>query len=226
MQPESFTDETLQPDESKPEDTIQPELQVANEESRPTTILSWMKNFPISYYAIGSLILLLLLAVICLGELGYWAYTLNNNLTATQQQLESLQEKHTALQANHDALKAENEKLSIDLAQANADLEKNKEGFALSKLELNKKSKSMRDAADRIALLKKMILPLINNDVGVSSEDEATAIFLDWIQSMEDINDPILDAKFKNLITSISNGNPNDAEFFTYLLESIEADLK
>jgi hypothetical protein len=71
-----------------------------------------------------------------------------------------------------------------------------------------------------------MLNPFIGDGDSVTNEEEATAFFLDWIQSIEDVNDPTLKEKFEDFLTSLAKGDPNEAEFFTYLLQTIEADLK
>ncbi len=71
----------------------------------------------------------LLLFFIAAG-LGYWAYTLNTQLTATQQQLNTLQTEHTQLKADYETLQADNGKLTTELTQTKADLEKNKSTLA------------------------------------------------------------------------------------------------
>ncbi len=226
MQPESFNDETLQANDPKPEDIRQSESQVVNEDVRSTTILSRMKTFPISFYAIGSLILLLVMAVICLGGLGYWGYTLGNDLTATRQQLAKLQENYDSLLAQDQKLSADLVDVKAELADTQLELDATKTELATSSQELNKKNKSMKDAAARLVVLKKMLAPFIGDDNSVTNEEEATAFFLDWVQSIEDVNDPALKAKFEDFLMSLANGNTSNSEFFTYLLQTIEADLK
>ena len=233
MQPESFNNETLQPNEPKPDDITQPESQVVNEDVRSTTLLSRMRTFPISFYAISSLILLLVMAVICLGGLGYWAYTLNNNLTETQQQLAALQGKYDSLESENNKLttdlaksNADLAQSNADLAQSNADLEKTKKELAASQKELNAKTKSMKDAALRFTVLRKSLIPLTQTENGMASEEEFTAFFSDWIQSIEDVHDPILQSKFEDMVDTILAGKSGDGSFIEYLLDSIEKDLK
>lgn len=63
--------------------------------------------------------------------LGYWAYTLNSSLIATQQQLAELQSDHTKLQS-------ENENLTAELAQVKADLEESSKDLTNTQTKLEK----------------------------------------------------------------------------------------
>jgi len=226
MQPESFNKETFQPDEPKPDDIRQPESQITNEDVRSTTILSRIKTFPISYYAIGSLILLLVIAVICLGGLGYWGYTLENDLTATRQQFAALQGKYASLESENNKLSTDLAQSNADLAQSNADLEKTKKELAASQKELNAKTKSIKDAVLRFTVLRKSLIPLTQPENDMASEKEFIAFFSDWIQSIEDVHDPILQSKFEDMVDAILAGKSGDGSFIVYLLDSIENDLK
>lgn len=226
MQPESLDKETLQPDEPKPEEIIQSELQAVNEEIQPTAAFSWTKKLPTSYYAIGSLILLLLMAIICLGGLGYWGYTLGNDLTATRQQLAALQGKYDLLESENNKLSTDLAQSNADLAQSNADLEKIKKELASSQKELSAKTKSMKDAMLRFTVLRKSLIPLTQTENNMESEEEFIAFFSDWIQSIEDVHDPILQSKFEDMVDAILAGKSGDGSFIEYLLDSIEKDLK
>ena len=55
---------------------------------------------------------------------GYWAYTLNTELTATQQQYSALQTEYDKLTSGHTALTLEHEKVNTELSQTKTDLEK------------------------------------------------------------------------------------------------------
>jgi uncharacterized protein HemX len=78
-------------------------------------------KFNIAVIGLTFLVFLLFLAV---GWTGYWAYTLNTELTTTQGQFAALQAEHSKLQTDYTALTSENEKLNADLTQSQADLEK------------------------------------------------------------------------------------------------------
>lgn len=62
------------------------------------------------------------LIVAVIAWVGYWAYQLSNNLTATQQQLSALQAAHEKLQADYTTLTADNAKLNEELTKAQSDL--------------------------------------------------------------------------------------------------------
>lgn len=73
--------------------------------------------------AIG-LVSLLFVLLLGLGWMGYWAYTLNAELTSSRQQLAALRSSHDQLQAEYTTLDSENEKLNVELSQSKTDLDK------------------------------------------------------------------------------------------------------
>ena len=82
-----------------------------------------------------------------LGWVGYWAYTLNNELVTTQGQLAALQAEHSKLQTDYAALTGENEKLNADLNQSKADLEKANTELTSAQEDLSK-SKAKNEKLD------------------------------------------------------------------------------
>ena len=75
---------------------------------------------------VGSIILgiLVVLLLVAVAGLGYWAYTLNTDLIATQGELTSLQAEHEQLKTDLASAQSDNDQLTADLNQAKADLEK------------------------------------------------------------------------------------------------------
>jgi len=218
MQPESPTNEIQQPESTNPDGAIHVEAPVTDMNIHPVTTFPEKKNF-LSKLLIGGLVLFLVSVMLVAGGLGYWAYTLNTGLTKANEQL-------AALQGKYDSLESENSKLATDLAQSNADLEKTKQELADSQEELNAKTKSMKDAALRFTVLRKSLIPLTETEDGVASEDEFIAFFSDWIQSIEDVHDPVLLSKFEDMVDAMLAGKSGDGSFLEYLLNSIENDLK
>jgi cell division protein FtsB len=78
-------------------------------------------KFNIAVLGLSFLVFLLLLSF---GWVGYWAYTLNTELAASQGQVTALQAKYDKLQADYTALMGENENLNAELTQSKANLEK------------------------------------------------------------------------------------------------------
>ena len=75
-------------------------------------------------FAVLGLSILVFLLLLSFGWVGYWAYTLNTELTASQGQLTALQANYDKLQTDYTALTSENEKLNADLIQSRAELDK------------------------------------------------------------------------------------------------------
>jgi cell division protein FtsB len=145
----AITGETMQPDllsaqreEVQPEAVSPQELTQAESRSMPVPesappepdpVDETVKSIPSSAkekrrlklnIAVIGLSLLLFLLLLSFGWVGYWAYTLNTELTASQGQLMALQANYDKLQADYTALTSENEKLNAELTQSKANLEK------------------------------------------------------------------------------------------------------
>lgn len=75
--------------------------------------------------------LFLFLALTSAVGLVFWAYQLNSNLTAKQQEL-------AELQADYDQLKKDHEKQTADLGQANSELDKVKQDLSTAQADLEK----------------------------------------------------------------------------------------
>jgi cell division protein FtsB len=88
-------------------------------------------------FAVIGLLLLLFLLLLSFGWVGYWAYTLNTELTASQGQLTALQANYDKLQTDYTALTSENEKLNAELTQSKSDLEKANSDLATVRSDLS-----------------------------------------------------------------------------------------
>ena len=88
--------------------------------------------------AVIGLSLLVVLLFLAFGWVGYWAYTLNTELTTTQGQLAALQAEHAKLQTNYAALTSDNEKLNAELTQSKADLEQANTDLTTAQADLSK----------------------------------------------------------------------------------------
>lgn len=152
MQPDllSAQREEEQPDAVSPQELTQAEsLSMPMSEStlqEPDPVAETVKSIPsptkekkhskLNFAVIG-LSLLLFLLLLSFGWVGYWAYTLNNELTASQGQLTALQAKYDKLQADYTALTSEHEKLNAELTQSKADLEKTNTDLATARGDLS-----------------------------------------------------------------------------------------
>ena len=145
-QPEPFFSEDLPQSESLPITEVAPlESAPADEAaSLAPTVSRKRAKLNIAAIALSFLVFVLLLAF---AWVGYWAYTLNNQLTATQGQLTALQAEQGKLQAEYTTLKSENEKLNADLGQSRADLEKANTDLTAARADLSK-SKDQEDRLD------------------------------------------------------------------------------
>ena len=113
------------------EDSMQPESFSPQEAEQPVTSL--IQEAKPSRINLTTIILAVFL-VIFLGAtagLGYWAYTLNSSLIATQQQLAEVQSDHAKLQSG-------NENLTTELAQVKADLEESNKDLTNTQTKLEK----------------------------------------------------------------------------------------
>jgi len=145
--PESLPPQDLPPSESLSAPEIaQPEpipVQAVDAKSAPPP---QKKRAKLNIVAIG-LVFLVFLLFLSLGWVGYWTYTLNNELTTTHGQLAALQAEHSKLQTDYATLTSENETLNANLTQSKADLEKANAELATAQADLSK-SKEKNEKLD------------------------------------------------------------------------------
>ena len=113
------------------EDSMQPESFSPQEAEQPVTSL--IQETKPSRRNLTTIILAVFLVIIlgAAAGLGYWAYTLNSSLIATQQQLAEVQSDHAKLQSG-------NENLTTELAQVKTDLEKSSKDLTNTQTKLEK----------------------------------------------------------------------------------------
>lgn len=98
---------------------------------------------------VGFLIVVLFAAF---AWVGYWAYTLDSELTSTQQRLTSLQAEHAKLTSEYAALTGKHEKLNAELTQTEADLGKANTDLTTAQAELDKSKKQIQDLESKIEM--------------------------------------------------------------------------
>ena len=137
--PESLPPQDLTPSESiSAPEIAQPEsVSVAEAVDAKPALPPQKKRARLNIAVIG-LTFLVFLLFLAFGWVGYWAYTLNTELTTTQGQLAALQAEHGKLQTDYIVLTSENEKLNADLTQSKADLEKANADVATAQSDLSK----------------------------------------------------------------------------------------
>jgi hypothetical protein len=142
-QPEALSPQDLTPSEplSTPEAAPLEPTPVVEAVAPQPALPAEKKHSKLNFAAI-SLALLAFLLLLGFGWVGYWAYTLNTELTTTQGQLAALQADHAKLQAEYTTLKSENGKLNTDLTQSKTNLEKANTDLAATQADL-KKSKDL-----------------------------------------------------------------------------------
>lgn len=139
--------------------------------SAPTTRKH--SSWKLAAIGLASLLFLLLLG---LGGMGYWAYTLNTDLTSTRQQLTALQSSHDQLQAKYTTLDSENEKLNVEVGQFKTDLDKANSNLknAQAKLDTSEaQNKSLNAQIDTAGDLAEILY------VVATSEDDADILKID-----------------------------------------------
>ena len=137
--PESLPPQDLTPSEllSAPE-IAQPEPISVGEAADAKPALSPQKKRAKLNIAVIALTFLVFLLFLAFGWVGYWAYTLNTELTTAQGQLAALQAEHGKLQTDYTALTSENEKLNADLTQSKTEGEKANTDLAAAQADLSK----------------------------------------------------------------------------------------
>jgi uncharacterized protein HemX len=104
-----------------------------------------------------TLAFLVFVLFLALGWVGYWAFTLNTELTTTHAQFAALQAEHSQLQKDFAALTSDHEKLNADLTQSKTDLEKTNADLTTAQADLSEsqekaeKLEAKIDTADSLA---------------------------------------------------------------------------
>ena len=201
------------PEENQPGSLSAPDEQKPLQS--PVREVNAQKRGPIT----GILVIFLVILLVAVAGLGFWAYQLNSNLVATQQQLTTLQNDYADLQSEHATLKSDHEKLTTDLSQANTDLEKSNGDLTTAQADLQKSQDQNKGLNTRVDLASKKaeVLYAIAN---VSNAAEFLAIDA-LVKSTRD--DQLL-AQWNNFVAAPSaEGSGN---LILYLIGSIRDSLK
>lgn len=161
MQPDPFSPppEEKQPEPVSPVQGAQPApspvpvQQVPRPQPAPVPVKKPSRAGGIAAIILGIFVVILL--VISAG-LGFWAYSLNTKLTATQQQLSALQAEHTKLQSDHTTLVSDHEKTTNDLTQTKSDLEKANADLATAQADLKTAQDQNQTLSDKISKASKL----------------------------------------------------------------------
>ena len=217
MQPEPLAqNETPQPESTAPDEVIQSKTP-PTQEGKPA------KKLNVAAIVLGVLAFILLLGA---AGLGYMAYTLNTQLTATrqelsttQQELTALQESHNQLQAEHSSLKSDHEKVTADLNQTKTDLDKSNTELAATQTSLKSSQDQNTELSDKIDLARK------NAEILYAFSTVKGASDLMKIDSLiRATNDKQMLAKWDTFTSSPST--ESSVDFILYLMSSISDTLK
>jgi septal ring factor EnvC (AmiA/AmiB activator) len=150
---------------------------------------------------------------------GYWAYTLNNELNAAKQQLTALEAEHTKLQADYVALTNENEKLNDDLTQSRADLETSNTDLTSTRADLSKSKQNEEKLQTRIDSAGQLMEILY---VMTTSDHESDILKVDRL---------VTESRDQELLKQWDNFTESPSEdaitaFFEYMVSEIRNHLK
>lgn len=204
MQPESVD----QPEVTNPEGSAHADAPVKDAVVQPAPSQPGKKKSSPAKFLIGFLIFILLIGV---AGLGYWGYTLNNDLTAAQSRLAELQGKH-------DELQADNEKLTSEIAQTKADIEKAQDDTKSARSDLTNAQNKAKIVTERLTTTSKYMA--IVDSIFVK-EDNDIVITIEVAL----INDTELTGLFETIIKKGAT-TENFNAFINYVFETIAANLK
>jgi septal ring factor EnvC (AmiA/AmiB activator) len=173
------------------------------------------KKRSVNVFGISMTVVSLLLLCVSAG-LGYYAYTLNTNLTNTTNALAALQAEHDKLKADYATLQGDNSKLNSDIAALQSELDATKNDLATAQTDL-------QAAKDQTAALQTKIeaaLRRLDVLVGWWVEDKTE-------KGVEADIRATRDTKLLDLFqTYLSSSNFNDFDrWLSYLIESIVNEL-
>lgn len=150
--------------------------------------------------------------------LGFWAYKLNTQLTATQGELAALQADYGKLKADFANLQSENEKVNANLTQTKADLEKANTELATTQDSLKTAQGQYTDLSakvDKAAKYADVLNTLVKMDQSGLLKIES---------KIDAANDSGLDAVWNKFKNSPSGDTMSDV--LVYLTSAIEDSLK
>lgn len=165
------------------------------------------------------LAIFLVVLLIVVAGLGFWAYQLNSNLIDTQQQLTALQGEHTELQADYTKLKGDNEKLTGDLGQSKADLEKTSGDLTTAQAELKKSQDQNKGLQTKTTSASKKAEILYAFSVGSTAKD---ILAIDTM--IKATNDQELIGNWNNFVSAPTA--ESSTKFLLYLIGAIRDELK
>lgn len=208
--------EAPQPESIAPEEVTQPETSPA-QEKKPA------KKLNVAAIVLGVLAFILLLGA---AGLGYMAYTLNTQLTATKQELSStqqeltaLQESHEQLQSEHSSLKSDHEKMTADLNQTKTDLEQANADLTTSQDNLEKSQGQVSDlnaTLDKASILAEIVYAYTN----IGSQNDIVRID----SLVEKANDRQLSSSWDTFMSSPSGQTA--ADFLSQLIKTLRNELQ
>jgi type VI protein secretion system component VasF len=217
-QPESLSSQNLTLSEipSTPE-TAQPEPP-STVEANPAVRVE-KKHSGLKIAAIVLAFLAIFALLLSFAWVGYWAYTLNNELNTTQQQLTTLQTEHEKLQADYVALTSKNEKLNSDLALSKSDLEKSNTDLTSTQADLSKSKQNEEKLQTRIDAAGQLMEILY---VMSTSDHESDVLKLDRL---------VTESKDKELMEQWDTFTQSPSEdaigaFLEYIVSAIRNHLK
>lgn len=165
---------------------------------------------------LGLVVIVLLVAV---AGLGFWAYSLNTKLADTQQQLTALQGDYGKLQTDYTVLTSEKDKLNADLTQAKADLEKANADLATAQTDLQKaqdESKALNAKTSETGKLADILYTWF------TTKDTSGILKLD--AQIKATNDTKLKSLWDQF--TLSPTNDKSGELLVYLVTAIRDNLK
>jgi septal ring factor EnvC (AmiA/AmiB activator) len=162
--------------------------------------------------AVIAVVLCSFLLITGFGWVGYWAYQLSVDLTATQEQLSTLQTEHEKLQADYAALTSDNAKLNEELTKAQTDLTASQAEVKKLKDENQKLNAKVKKANELAGILN-----------GFFHLEEFSS-FVDLDKQIEAVHDPQLTELWDDFAASPDENSLG--EFLVYLVPTIQDALK
>jgi len=160
---------------------------------------------------VGSALILMLLLITSCGVPHEEYAKVSSDLAVAQTQIQSLQGDLTKAQTQIQSLQSELSAKKTELSAMESEV-------GATKSDLEAEQEKLAQGRARIEILNAIFIPAITGELDRMTEAESLNYFLEWRDTVNAVEDPVLTAKFEVMIETLS-----DEAFLSFLLYLLES---